>query len=435
MHTKFFGNRDRTMTAANRLDFFNKALAGLMLGLCFAAPASWALEQGITEKTIRIGANLPLEGDRKVNGLALKRGIEAALANQHVRGLQIEYVALNDFYDPAKSVEVIKQLIDKEIFATLGNYGTPTVKATLPLLAEHKIPVVAPYTGAAFTGPGEILNFRASTASEVESVVDAALAAGVKPSEVCAFVQNDSLGMNGVKGVRSALAKQAGTEKILAKLDQLLNMSGDAPERNGIGPLGVYQRDTTNARDGYLSLKKWETDSGNLCRLVATTGVYDAVASFMAYARYKNEAWVFSSVSTAAGSRLQALLKNKNITDNIITTQVVPPLTSSSPVVSEARKALGENFNEVSLEGYLDAKLMSAILQAIEGPLTRENFLKAARRQPYDLGGLKVDFTGSNQGANLATLSVLKNGQFASASPQELAGLFANSGPRQASAQ
>ncbi len=412
------------MSVNHQNRFFDKAVVGLLFGLWLASPGSWALEKGITEKTIRIGANLPLEGDRKINGLALKRGIEAALTNQSVRGLQIEYVALNDFYDPAKSVETVKQLIEKEVFATLGNYGTPTVKATLPLLAEHKIPVIAPYTGAAFTGPGDVLNFRASTASEVESVVEAALAAGVKPSEVCAYVQNDGLGMNGLKGVRSALAKQAGAEKSVAKIDQILNMAGDAPERNGMGPVGVYQRDTTNARDGYQSLKKWETDAGSRCRLVATTGVYDAAAAFMAYARYKNEAWVFSSVSTAAGGRLQALLKGKGISDNIITTQVVPSLTSSLPVVAEARKALGEHLNEVSLEGYLDAKLLVAVLQAVDGSLTRENFLKAARRQPYDLGGFKVDFTTSNQGANAVTLSVLKNGQYAAANPSELTGLF-----------
>ena len=102
-------------------------------------------------------------------------------------------------------------------------------------------------------------------------------------------------------------------------------------------------------------------------------------------------------------------------------------------MVAEARKALGESFNEVSLEGYLDAKWLVAVLQAVDGPLTRENFLKAARRQTYDLGGYKVDFTASNQGSNAVALSVLKNGQFASASPQELAGWFVGSGSRQAS--
>lgn len=118
------------------------------------------------------------------------------------------------------------------------------------------------------------------------------------------------------------------------------------------------------------------------------------------------------------------MLKNKNITDNVIATHVVPPLNSPLPLVAEARKALGENLNEVSLEGYLDAKLLVAILQAVEGPLTRENFLKAARRQPYDLGGIKVDFTSSNQGSNAVAFSLLKNGQFAAANSQELTGLF-----------
>jgi branched-chain amino acid transport system substrate-binding protein len=53
------------------------------------------------------------------------------------------------------------------------------------LLAENKVPAVGFYTGAAFTGPGEVLNFRASYAGEVENVISAALAAGVKPTEVC----------------------------------------------------------------------------------------------------------------------------------------------------------------------------------------------------------------------------------------------------------
>jgi len=62
------------------------------------------------------------------------------------------------------------------------------------------------------------------------------------------------------------LAKQSGAEPIVAKLDQILNMPGDNPERNNIGPVGVYQRDTVSAREGYASLKKWEATGDNRCR-------------------------------------------------------------------------------------------------------------------------------------------------------------------------
>jgi ABC-type branched-subunit amino acid transport system substrate-binding protein len=397
---------------------------GLLLGLCAAAPWTWAEDPGVTDKAIRIGATIPLEGDYKIYGQAMKQGMDAALAGQMVQKRTIESIAINDFYDPAKAVEAAKELIGKGIFAMVNSFGSPTTRAVLPVLAENKVPAFGFYTGAAFTGPGEVLNFRASYANEVEMVVNAALAAGFKPSEVCAYAQNDAYGMGGVKGFRAALAKQPGTEPIVAKVDQVLNMPGDNPERNGIGPVGVYQRDTVSAREGYQSLKQWEAASGNRCRLVATTAVYDPAAAFMGYARYKGEPWIFSSPSPAAGLPLATRLKEHGITDKVITTQIVPSPDSSLPVVVEARKALGANLNYESLESYIVGRLFVTIMQAIEGPLTRENFLKTARRQPYDIGGVKVDFTNDNQGSDFVQATVLRDGQFIAITPQELVGLF-----------
>jgi hypothetical protein len=73
---------------------------GLLLGLC--APWTWAEEAGVTDKTIRIGATIPLEGDYKVYGLAMKQGMDAALAGQMVQKRAIEFVAINDFYEPSQ---------------------------------------------------------------------------------------------------------------------------------------------------------------------------------------------------------------------------------------------------------------------------------------------------------------------------------------------
>lgn len=397
---------------------------GLALVLCSLISWSWAQDTGITDKTIRIGATIPLEGDHKVYGLAMKQGIDAALAGQTVQKRAIEFVAINDFYEPTKALEAAKQLVEKGIFAMVNSFGSPTTRAVLPLLAEKKVPAFGFYTGAAFTGPGEVLNFRASYAKEVETVVDAALAAGVKPAEVCAYAQNDTYGMSGIKGFRDALAKQSGTANIVAKLDQILDMPGDNPKRNNIGPVGVYQRDTTITREGYESLKKWETGSSSRCRLVATTAVYEPAKAFMGYARYKGETWIFSSPSPAAGSRLATMLKENSITDKVIATEIVPALDSALPVVAEARKALGQNLNFTSLESYIVGKLFVAIASAIDGPLTRENFLKAARRQPYDIGGVKVDFTAGNQGSNFVLLTHLKDGDFVPVKPSDLESLF-----------
>ncbi|MBL8259589.1 MAG: ABC transporter substrate-binding protein [Candidatus Competibacteraceae bacterium] len=415
-------NTHRTLKRHSKL-----TLAALGLGGALGLVSSWvwAQETGITDKVIRIGSTTQLEGEYKYFGQSQKQGMTAALNGQSVQKRTIEFTQINDFYEPAKAVEGAKQLIEKGIFAMVLSGGTGTAKAVLPVLAEHKIPAFGFYNGAGFTGPGDVLNFRVSYAKEVETAADTGIAIGLKPTEICAYVQNDGYGMSGLSGLRAALAKHSGTEATVAKLDQILNMPGDNPARNNIGPVGVYKRDTSNAREGYMSLKKWETDTGVRCRLIVTTALYNQAVNFIAYVIQKGEPWIFSSVSAASGDLLASLLKEKAVKNSVIfTTQVVPPLDSPLPVVVEARKALNENLNVISLEGYMIGKLFVAIMQAIDGPLTRENFLKAARRQPYDLGGVKVDFTTDNQGSDFVGLTVLKDDRFVPTTSNDLAALI-----------
>ena len=406
MHTQHDSN-GKAQTAAS----WRRLKGGIVLGLALIliSPLSWcwAQEAGITDKTIRIGTTLPLEGDFKVYGEAIKKGMAAALVGQSVQGRNIELLAVNDFYNPPKTIEAANQLIDKGVFLMLGSFGSPTTRAVLPLLAEHKIPALGFTTGAGFTEPGDILNFRASYAQEVAQAIDMGMELGIKPTEVCVYVQNDAYGMSGVRGLKSVLIKHPNTAEIVAKLDQILSMTEDNPTRNQIGPVGVYQRDTVSARDGYNSLKKWEETSGNRCRFVATTAVYDSAVAFMAYARYKKETWIFSSPSPAAGAKLQDMLKAQGITNKIIVTQIVPALDSELPIMAEARASLGQGMDEYALEGYLIGRLFLAIARAVDGPLTRENFLQAARRQPYDLDGIKVDYTSGPQGSSFVLLTHL----------------------------
>ncbi len=119
-------------------------MLGLLLSLCATAPLIWAEEPGITAKAIRIGATMPLEGDYKVYGLAIKQGVDAALAGQTVQKRAIEFVVINDFYDPVKTVEAVKKLISEGIFAMVSSFGSPTTRAVLPLLAENKVPALEP---------------------------------------------------------------------------------------------------------------------------------------------------------------------------------------------------------------------------------------------------------------------------------------------------
>jgi branched-chain amino acid transport system substrate-binding protein len=178
----------------------------------------------------------------------------------------------------------------------------------------------------------------------------------------------------GIKGIACGFGQTARRCVYRRQTGSDSGHAGDNPERNNIGPVGVYQRDTVNARDGYASLKKWEETSGSRCRLVAMMAVYDPAATFMAYARYKGEPWIFSTPSNAAGNRCKPCSKEQGITDKVIATQIVPALDSSLPVVAEARKALGQNLDYVSLEGYHRGQMFLAIMRRNRRPADPREF-------------------------------------------------------------
>lgn len=386
-------------------------LTALMLicGLATLGASSAHAEDGVTESVIRVGGVMDLKGDSRGLGEGMRNGIEAAFKGVTVKGRRLEFTPLNDNYSPPKTVESTVKLLDEGIFIMLGNVGTPTAKVSLPILAERKVPAVGFFTGAGILRPGvgDIVNFRASYVQETAAVISSALQAGLKATEICAFVQNDAYGMAGVAGIKRALSGREGTEVIIPLLDEIMAMQGESPPRNNVGPVGVYQRNTLYSRDGYASLKNWEAASGAKCRLVVSVGTYTAIARFTAYSRNKGDDWFVSAVSFTGADNFKSALNSFDVKDRVIMTQVVPLLDSDLPIVAEARKALGEDFGYVSLEGYIVGKLFVAAVANIDGPVTREGFLKAIRGKKFDIGGLKMDFTRDNQGSDMVALTYL----------------------------
>lgn len=379
----------------------------LVLGLLLGGPAS--AEIGVSADTIRIGGVMDLEGDSRGLGLGMKAGIEAALRDVTVQGRHIEFVTENDSYSPAKTVEATKKLVDEGVFAMVGNVGTPTARVALPILAQARVPAVGFFTGAGILRPGEgdVINFRASYVQETAAVIESAVAGGLDPREICAYVQNDGYGMAGVEGIRRALAPRAGMEEVVALLERVMAMTGDDPARNNVGPVGVYRRNTLYSRDGYESLKAWEKTHETRCGLVVSVGTYEAIARFTAYSRYRGDRWVVSAVSFTGADNFRRSLEDFRIADRVIMTQVVPPLDSGIPVVEAARATLGDDFGHVTLEGYIVGRMVADALQRIEGDITRAAFLDALRGHTFNLDGLPMDFSRDNQGSDFVSLTRL----------------------------
>lgn len=418
--------KQKTNFPNSHLPFGCGLLALIVLVIAFSG--AYAQDTGVTPGAIRVGSVIDLDGEAKMRGQAIKTGLETALKNEKIQGRAIEFIALNDSFNPKVAVEATKQLLKQGIFVMMGNASGPSVKAILPLLAENKIPAIGFPIGVDYLRPGigDIINFRASFAQEANLVIDAALAAGVKPREICAYLPNDAGGLTNLTMLKTALAKQPDMAEIVKKIEQVITMPGEEPDRNGIGPVGFYTRHTQmQSRQGYNSLKQWEKAANTKCRLVMTVGGTNLpTASFIGYSRYKGEEWVISVTSQIELMTFVGDLNSYSVTDKVIVTQVVPALDATLPIVDAARKDLGDRFDSSSMEGYIVGKMFLAIMRSIKGDITRDSFLNAARGHTFDLGGLQLDFTNDNQGSDFVQFLYLESGAFKPQTTQQIQKAF-----------
>src|SRR5262249_1541293 len=97
--------------------------------------------------------------------------------NSHggVGGRPIELVSMDDKFEPAIAAQNAKQLItERKVLALFLARGTPHSEAILPLLAQYKVPLIAPSTGAmVFHQPVNhwVFNVRATYQREAERAV------------------------------------------------------------------------------------------------------------------------------------------------------------------------------------------------------------------------------------------------------------------------
>jgi branched-chain amino acid transport system substrate-binding protein len=135
-------------------------LRKLVLGLAFGAilvPAALAGGQpGVTSNSITIGGTVPITGPAALFG-SVGRGAAAyfAYVNAHggVHGRKIKYIYLDDGYDPGKTVQLTRQLVEQDhVFAVFDTVGTDNTIATQDYLNAAGVPQLFAGTGAAAVG-------------------------------------------------------------------------------------------------------------------------------------------------------------------------------------------------------------------------------------------------------------------------------------------
>ncbi len=364
------------------------------------------------EIRVKIGSTFDLTEQASGVSREMLVGLKAAFDQAPTQGIQIEHIVHDDKYDPVLTASFVHQLIEIErVVALVGSTGTPNAVASLPLITQANIPAIGFYTGADIlrTGTDLVVNFRPSYADEVVNLFERFLRDGILPQQVCLYLQNDSFGLSGITGLRRALSSYNTTEvpaidHILQSLNAIEQIPADQSHlRNGMGPVGFYDRTITRAREGFESLRDWERVSGQLCRAIIIVATQDPALDFMFYSRRNRRAWAAGLVSVMNRDYLERQMRNFADLGTVYFSQVVPPVDADLPIVQGALTTIGlpPRLNTTSLEGYIVGRLViHGIKQAAQqGQVTGEALVRALLGNRIELDGLTLDFTRSNQGS------------------------------------
>src|SRR4051794_39870079 len=119
-------------------------------------------DPGITDSTIKIGASLPMSGAGAVYG-AIARAAQAYFEDVNAAGgvdmgdgvtRTVEYTAMDDAYDPARTVSNARTLVEQDqVFALMNVLGTSPNLAISDFLIGEGVPNLF-----AMTGTDEFLN-------------------------------------------------------------------------------------------------------------------------------------------------------------------------------------------------------------------------------------------------------------------------------------
>ena len=199
------------------------AVSGCLLALWLATPAAaWA--------QIRIGQPSGFTGavaaGVKENTEGARLYLDAVNAKGGINGQKVELVSVDDQFDPKKTVVAATELLDKQgVVALFLNRGTPHAEALLPLLAERKVPLVAPSTGAMVlhqpVNPW-VFNVRAPYQREAARAVEHLAGLGI--SRMVVLQTDDSFGAD------AALGANAGFDKVGQKPLWLEKFPRDKPD-------------------------------------------------------------------------------------------------------------------------------------------------------------------------------------------------------------
>ncbi len=347
-----------------------------------------------------------LSGPAMDLGQNMLHGVQAGLARANeaggVNGRRLRLIALDDGYEPSRTAPNMRRLIEKKgVVAVIGNVGTPTAIAAMPIAVQRKTLLFAPFTGAGILRrrPPEryVINYRASYAEETAAMVDTLIDRGrLRPEEIAFFTQRDGYGDAGFAGGIAALKRHG-----LADENRIHHVR--------------YERNTDAVENALAELLLVEPSP----RAVIMVGAYQPCAKFIRLTEESGLDALFLNVSFVGSAPLALALGRTHA--RVVTTQVVPyPGDTDLPLVRDFHadmERIDPNGTDSfgALEGYIATRILLAALERIGGVPSREVLINALEGLgEFDLGlgtPLRLGPT-EHQACHRVWPTVLRDGRF-----------------------
>ncbi len=363
----------------------------LGLALFALAAASEVQPQGVTSTTILLGQSAPLSGSNQSLGDDIRNGALAYFKKVNdaggVNGRKIELLSIDDANETKRSGENTRKLVEENGVLALFGYASATLsRPALPIVEKHKVPFLAPFTGA---DPMRVFNryvynMRASYADELEKIVDHYTRFGVKRF---AIVHYDDV---------------VGKENYTA-VDRALKQRDLAP----VSAAAFKDRAKPDIETGVKEVLKGDPD------VIILTTLYKATSDFIKLARKQGSTAQMVSNSFPGSTALSKELGKDGV--GVVIAQVVPsPTFTAVPVLLEYRvgidKLLGaREYSFTAFESFIAAKIVVEAIRRAGPNLTRETLLTALDgMSSYDAGGYVVNFSPKNHnGSKFVDLTII----------------------------
>jgi branched-chain amino acid transport system substrate-binding protein len=347
---------------------------GYVVALTAAALASQTAfaqkkcDVGADDKEIKLGHINPYSGPASAYaaiGKSIGAYFDKVNAEGGINGRKVKFISLDDGYNPAKTVEQARKLVEQEeVLLIFQALGTPSNSAIHKYMNDKKVPQLFNATGA--TKWGDPKNFPWTMgyqpSYQSESKVFAAHILDTKPNaKIAILYQNDDYGKDYLKGFEDGLGDKA-KSMIVSKL--------------------TYEVTDPTVDSQMVSLKA----SGADTFFNITTPKFAAQAIKKAAELGWKPTHYLNSVSSSVGSVLTPAGLEASLgiyTAGYIKDPTDPQFQSGKEWddwVAYMKKyhptgAMNDNFN---VYGYTVAQLMVQVLKQAGDDLTRANVMKQA---------------------------------------------------------